>query len=333
MSEQFFNIMDLYTNTEIREYTNSEISEYMLPRSEIRLVPENNIVPFSQDNYADVKIEKNTVSNHFTETFNKKTQKDTENKIVKKDWLDLKLEIEKHLSSKLNEYFSKDVIDFIIEKKEPTVDKIDIKDFDKKLEELIKKRENINEDFKEIEKLLPKIKEKNYGKTIIERFQNKYNINLPDLREKQILYIETLKNLACLINTKKNEIKEYNKEIDSLYQWILSAPTHYKKRNIDIDKFRKTLLSPIEDYLTEINYGKKLEDFFNLRKDFLILASDCPNLFLEYNICNICVDKKITHCLNPCGHLYCGDCLSQNRDNKCPMCRTRYISKIKLHFN
>ena len=46
------------------------------------------------------------------------------------------------------------------------------------------------------------------------------------------------------------------------------------------------------------------------------------NVSQESNLCPICLDKKSEIHVNPCGHMFCFDCIKKLTNRKCPICRT-----------
>jgi hypothetical protein len=48
----------------------------------------------------------------------------------------------------------------------------------------------------------------------------------------------------------------------------------------------------------------------------------------EKNKCTICFNNTISHCCNPCGHVYCTDCI--DKTNNCYICRGIIYNKLKL---
>ena len=46
------------------------------------------------------------------------------------------------------------------------------------------------------------------------------------------------------------------------------------------------------------------------------------NVSQESNLCPICLDKKNEIHVNPCGHMFCFDCIKKLTNRKCPIRRT-----------
>lgn len=51
------------------------------------------------------------------------------------------------------------------------------------------------------------------------------------------------------------------------------------------------------------------------------------------SLCSICQTDSITHCINPCGHTYCSECVSRLKEgSSCYICRKTVTSKIKMYI-
>jgi hypothetical protein len=53
---------------------------------------------------------------------------------------------------------------------------------------------------------------------------------------------------------------------------------------------------------------------------------------VKVNSCSICLDKEISHCLVPCGHAFCEDCIKKAGAKTCMACRTNIQRSTKLFF-
>jgi len=54
----------------------------------------------------------------------------------------------------------------------------------------------------------------------------------------------------------------------------------------------------------------------------------------EIRACPICCETEVEKFLDPCGHTFCGPCLSKSPpNNKCPVCRTKYNNVRQLFFS
>jgi hypothetical protein len=93
-----------------------------------------------------------------------------------------------------------------------------------------------------------------------------------------------------------------------------------------IKQFENEVKIKIDELKEQVkNNNKKIGDF----KKLVLNCMDNEQKESEKNMCSICVTRKINTCLNPCGHTFCLICVNK-MNNKCGMCRTTYISKIKM---
>lgn len=95
-----------------------------------------------------------------------------------------------------------------------------------------------------------------------------------------------------------------------------------------IANFENDIKVKIDELNEQIkNNNKKLSDF---KKLVLQCSADEENEN-EKNMCSVCITRKINTCLNPCGHTFCLTCVDK-MNNKCGMCRSSFISKIKMYI-
>ena len=50
------------------------------------------------------------------------------------------------------------------------------------------------------------------------------------------------------------------------------------------------------------------------------------------NKCAICIERKVTHVFNPCGHTVCSQCIDDTL-TRCHLCRRQILTKIKIYFS
>ena len=128
------------------------------------------------------------------------------------------------------------------------------------------------------------------------------------------------------------------------------------KMKLDIfDKIQKTIVSLLELEPTEASTElmktseKYLENIFikhNIQfvyeellkayKYFMVLREFVEMLRIVQSnenepLCPICLDRPVSHCINPCGHTLCQQCLKRQANN-CFMCRERVETTIRLYF-
>lgn len=95
-----------------------------------------------------------------------------------------------------------------------------------------------------------------------------------------------------------------------------------------IKEFENDVKIKIDELKEQLkNNNKKISDF----KKLVLNCMDDEQKEGEKNMCSVCVTRKINTCLNPCGHTFCLICVDK-MNNKCGMCRTTYISKIKMYI-
>ena len=86
----------------------------------------------------------------------------------------------------------------------------------------------------------------------------------------------------------------------------------------------QTVKQPEIDHIFEAEYKRLNEQCLKTLKNVAKNAEQC----------GICFDAKVDSCPNPCGHLnFCNGCITTwlKTNNKCPMCKTKIISIIKVY--
>jgi hypothetical protein len=93
---------------------------------------------------------------------------------------------------------------------------------------------------------------------------------------------------------------------------------------IYINSYNLLFLTIEEEDEDEINnFSVLLLKIYKLKKEINELKS-------INNICSICCENKINTCCNPCGHLYCNNCIRES--NSCYICRKNIITTIKIYI-
>ena len=128
-----------------------------------------------------------------------------------------------------------------------------------------------------------------------------------------------------------------------------------KFSNID-DKLKKQIFGILKNeqikQLNNLNYAieninntysiekKKLDELLKIKNNFgsylkLVESNYVNKIKKEVNpdlLCNICYENRCNLVLNPCGHIFCDKCYTNN-DNLCYICRVKPESCIKIFHN
>jgi hypothetical protein len=167
---------------------------------------------------------------------------------------------------------------------------------------------------------------------------------------------KAIKNISKNIyklNKTISEYEDYKNNCKELLNLIEKIENIYNKlsdksnKDIDInvkldfkDVFTFDFLNKIKCFENDINtliYKKEEELMSNNKKviTFKEFVNKCitdEDKLKGKNKCNICFINKINICLNPCGHTFCLNCVDKMH-NKCCVCRTNFISKIKMFIS
>lgn len=148
----------------------------------------------------------------------------------------------------------------------------------------------------------------------------------------------------------KNNLTESNKTLDnfikgnSIKLGLIKNLKIDLMENLDNNEDFKILSEAIKDNLNKkrdlIIENENIQNMINrIDKQFIKIFGDNDDIMKKYlnnsslNIssCKICYTNKVNFCLNPCGHLFCNECLDLLPNNECPTCRKNIISKIKIY--
>jgi len=110
---------------------------------------------------------------------------------------------------------------------------------------------------------------------------------------------------------------------------------HHNIHVLDDSSLKDEYVALLDKYELELNLP---EDMTTLRK--LLGKRNALKKVLRMNkhedirACPICCETEVQKFLDPCGHTFCGPCLSKSPpNNKCPVCRTKYNNVRQLFFN
>jgi hypothetical protein len=149
-------------------------------------------------------------------------------------------------------------------------------------------------------------------------------------------YTSYKNEIASLLND-INKVSETYYQLSTKTQIIPITPkleiksqlveSHIKEQLIYIKNGLDVEISEKNDEI--INCNKKISAFKKMVKQCMSEENAENNLNIGKNICSICATHKINTCLNPCGHTFCIKCVDK-MNQRCGMCRTQFISKIKM---
>ena len=166
-----------------------------------------------------------------------------------------------------------------------------------------------------------------------------------------IAEFRTDNSVADLKTTVQYIYDEYRKAGDA----ILRAETTMKMKLEVFDKIQKTivglleleptcatngLMSETEHYLINIFEKNKIqssyEELIATYRRFVVLREFVQMFRIVQTkenepLCPICFEAAVTHCMNPCGHTVCEQCLKRQK-NICFMCRGPIENTIRLYF-
>jgi len=125
-------------------------------------------------------------------------------------------------------------------------------------------------------------------------------------------------------NEKEKEKEELNEDLKHYFINIINnikiqdagKLTSLFENNIILRTEGEVLRSDLRKFMIFLN---SLETKYNLLPKEL---NNKKNVSQESNLCPICLDKKNEIHVNPCGHMFCFDCIKKLTNRKCPICRT-----------
>lgn len=171
-------------------------------------------------------------------------------------------------------------------------------------------------------------------------------------------YLNNIKRLRIELKDMKNELSEcakHEKELNELSTIVKDFRENFKKKSEKVSKelknvdfrisIKKILKSEIDKDLnkylkTVIDKGVETRNKFNtLYSKYKSMTNKIGDLLNNEELgdeivnnetsCPICYESKISHCINPCGHTFCGDCV-KNLNGECFMCRVKVKNVIKM---
>ena len=160
---------------------------------------------------------------------------------------------------------------------------------------------------------------------LIKEYIKKLEILRTKIQETDISYDECFTFVSKELNPKvkdenmnKNDKEISTKKINNINDSILYSHNLISENDLKLLDIHKSI--------KELQNMIRLKDLIDIVKD-LDTSSDDKNKIL----CNICCEKRIEYCVNPCGHCFCVDCNNQLLMN-CHTCRGTVASKIKIYY-
>ncbi len=179
--------------------------------------------------------------------------------------------------------------------------------------------------------------------------KNATNETMEEKDEKLLmkLYMEELEKRKLELIIKKEEKKddepindsemdnvEFLQKIIQIKEKIIKMTKELKilqkqEINCTIDKYNS--VDPfVKNHIYIENKIKSLSSNITMYRNII---KDNEETIPNESLCSICQTDSITHCINPCGHTYCSECVSRLKEgNSCYICRKIVSSKIKLYI-
>lgn len=114
----------------------------------------------------------------------------------------------------------------------------------------------------------------------------------------------------------EKEVEDLVKDIEVLTDSVLILHDSNAKKEISEVRDRYKIEHGFQDKQNELSRllgeCKKMET---------ILEETNAKNYTEFT-CSVCMDRKVDHFLDPCGHMICIFCFVRTRSNTCPTCRT-----------
>jgi hypothetical protein len=135
------------------------------------------------------------------------------------------------------------------------------------------------------------------------------------------------RNNSALLTTDPKDIETNNKlkfDMDNFESALLN--------------YKKYVVSKIDGDILKVNYSiKKYHVIYDKITALLTkINKDIYEVYYKDKIpktnifCTICLTNASTHVSVPCGHIFCGDCITKMNSN-CASCRTQIEKTIKLY--
>ena len=132
----------------------------------------------------------------------------------------------------------------------------------------------------------------------------------------------------------KRALEENKKDIDVLTTFVSFLQTVDNKCSQNTGKITTDIKEIAED-IQKNSQIKEVKETYILEKKKFHKYLNIIKLVNQMNVgstCSICLGENVNSYFNPCGHTACSNCIKQERDFSCPLCRSHVHSVHKLYF-
>ncbi len=113
-------------------------------------------------------------------------------------------------------------------------------------------------------------------------------------------------------------LEEKIKELQTIQQsFSQKCLKHYKDQALDLNSKFTTTQQTLAAYTEFIKTG----------------VQEMAGPDAKPNMCSVCIESEISHCLVPCGHTFCEGCIKKSGGKKCMTCRSDIQKSIKLYLS
>jgi len=280
--------------------------------------------------------------NKFEEFSQKIALEKDSTKVRKKGWDDLESKLETYLCSKFSEFFGQDVIDEIGGLVQETDDSAENKaDFENKLSILIHERDAFQQaislgcDPPSRTSSPKKVDDQKVVETknddVEMRMLKDYGLDISELDKQNALFEKAVTEIIKKMKEKHQELSKDISVLDEIRGWVKKAPS-FLRRDADTLSIEEMIMLQLNEHMDSMKIHDRLEEYKQIKLDFLSLISRCDRFFTKKRKCNVCFTEDITHVLIPCGHCFCQSCCGRLQRNRCHICRQNVSQKYKIHL-
>ena len=148
---------------------------------------------------------------------------------------------------------------------------------------------------------------------------------------------EKVNELKKIITSKYEEtckLREESNKMNEIQVKLENFSMYLKQFNIERDEDNKLKIDlSCNDFIEKLHdTNMKLNLKTNTLKKLLGVSYNLAGLGF-FRACPICLTKECDYAIIPCGHTFCGDCVSKSRSPNCCICRTTYSAQpLKLFY-